>query len=75
MSDSCAPRIGVIVVGAGSGTRLAMAEPKAFVEVNGISLLERSLQSVFGMLEVAQVVIVAPATILIVAPFSIAGNT
>ena len=56
------PRIGVIVVAAGSGTRLAMDAPKAFVEVAGQSLLELSLQSVWGMLEPAQVIIVAPQT-------------
>lgn len=62
MSHSLAPRIGVIVVAAGSGTRLAMAEPKAFVELAGQTLLGRALRSVFGMLEPAQVVIVAPQT-------------
>jgi 2-C-methyl-D-erythritol 4-phosphate cytidylyltransferase/2-C-methyl-D-erythritol 2,4-cyclodiphosphate synthase len=60
MTSSPAPRIGVIVVAAGNGTRLAHAEPKAFVELEGTTLLERSLHSVFGMLEAAQVVVVAP---------------
>ena len=59
---AAAPRVGVIVVAAGSGSRLAMASPKAFVEVAGQSLLERALHSVWGMLEPAQVVIVAPPT-------------
>ena len=54
------PRIGVIVVAAGSGTRLAMAQPKAFVMLEGKTLLERAVHSVCGMLEPAQVVIVAP---------------
>ncbi len=62
MSDALMPRVGVIVVAAGSGSRLAMAEPKAFVQVDGQSLLARSLHSVFGILEPAQVVIVAPAS-------------
>ena len=62
MSHSLAPRIGVIVVAAGSGSRLAMAQPKAFVELAGQTLLERALHSVFGMLEPAHVVIVAPET-------------
>lgn len=62
MSHSLAPRIGVIVVAAGNGSRLAMAEPKAFVELAGQTLLARALHSVFGMLEPAQVVIVAPQT-------------
>ncbi|MBK5238648.1 MAG: 2-C-methyl-D-erythritol 4-phosphate cytidylyltransferase, partial [Actinomycetales bacterium] len=62
MSRSLAPRIGVIVVAAGNGSRLAMGEPKAFVELAGQTLLARALHSVFGMLEPAQVVIVAPQT-------------
>jgi 2-C-methyl-D-erythritol 4-phosphate cytidylyltransferase/2-C-methyl-D-erythritol 2,4-cyclodiphosphate synthase len=62
MSDVFVPRIGVIVVAAGSGTRLAMEQPKAFVELSGQTLLARALHSVFGMLEPAQVVIVAPQT-------------
>lgn len=62
MSGALAPRIGVIVVAAGSGSRMAMADPKAFVEIDGQSLLARSLHSVMGILEPAQVVIVAPAS-------------
>lgn len=62
MSQTFTPRIGVIVVAAGSGTRLALAEPKAFVELAGQTLLERALHSVCGMLEPAQIVIVAPQT-------------
>jgi 2-C-methyl-D-erythritol 4-phosphate cytidylyltransferase/2-C-methyl-D-erythritol 2,4-cyclodiphosphate synthase len=54
------PTIGVIVVAAGSGTRLAQTDPKAFVEVAGRSILARSLESVFGMTGEAQVVVVAP---------------
>lgn len=52
--------VAVIVVAAGSGTRLAQAEPKAFVRVAGRTVLERSLESVFGMTEPAQVIVVAP---------------
>jgi 2-C-methyl-D-erythritol 4-phosphate cytidylyltransferase/2-C-methyl-D-erythritol 2,4-cyclodiphosphate synthase len=54
--------IGVIVVAAGSGSRLGHAEPKAFVPLGGRTILEWSLDSVFGMSEPAQVVIVAPAS-------------
>jgi len=54
------PTIGVIVVAAGSGTRLAQPTPKAFVDVAGRTVLERSLEGVFGMSEAAQVVVVAP---------------
>lgn len=57
-----APRVAVIVVAAGSGTRLGAAEPKAFVELDGRTILERALDGVFGATEPAQVVIVAPAS-------------
>lgn len=57
-----APTVGVIVVAAGSGTRLGAAEPKAFALLAGRSILERCLESVFGAVEPAQVVIVAPAS-------------
>jgi 2-C-methyl-D-erythritol 4-phosphate cytidylyltransferase/2-C-methyl-D-erythritol 2,4-cyclodiphosphate synthase len=55
------PPLGVIVVAAGSGTRLGSPEPKAFVEVAGRTILERSLDPLFGMREPASVVVVAPA--------------
>lgn len=46
MSDAGAASrsVGVVVVAAGSGTRLGAARPKAFVELAGRSLLERSLE-------------------------------
>jgi 2-C-methyl-D-erythritol 4-phosphate cytidylyltransferase / 2-C-methyl-D-erythritol 2,4-cyclodiphosphate synthase len=61
MTESSEPRIAVIVVAAGSGTRLGAPAPKAFVPVGGVTLLGRSLHSVLGMSEPAQVVVVAPA--------------
>lgn len=54
------PRIAVIVVAAGSGTRLGAGAPKAFVPLVGRTLLERSLHAVRGMQAVAQVIVVAP---------------
>jgi len=60
MTDSLAPLVAVIVVAAGSGTRLGHELPKAFVPLAGRTLLERSLDSVFGMREAAQVIVVAP---------------
>lgn len=54
--------IGVVVVAAGSGTRLGAAEPKAFVQLNGVSILERALGGVFQAAEAAQVVVVAPSS-------------
>jgi len=54
--------VGIIVVAAGSGTRLGADAPKAFVEVRGVTILERALAGVFGSVEPAQVVVVAPAS-------------
>jgi 2-C-methyl-D-erythritol 4-phosphate cytidylyltransferase/2-C-methyl-D-erythritol 2,4-cyclodiphosphate synthase len=56
-----APRVGVIVVAAGTGSRLGLPEPKAFVDLQGRSILEHALRSVFAMNIPAQVVVVAPA--------------
>lgn len=53
--------VAVIVVAAGSGSRLGTDLPKAFVSVAGRTVLERSLDSVFGMTHPAQVIVVAPA--------------
>jgi 2-C-methyl-D-erythritol 4-phosphate cytidylyltransferase/2-C-methyl-D-erythritol 2,4-cyclodiphosphate synthase len=56
------PRLGVVVVAAGSGTRLGAGIPKALVEVGGATLLGRSLRAILGVPEEAHVVVVAPAT-------------
>jgi 2-C-methyl-D-erythritol 4-phosphate cytidylyltransferase/2-C-methyl-D-erythritol 2,4-cyclodiphosphate synthase len=53
--------VGVIVVAAGSGSRLGAELPKAFVALGGRSILQRALEPVFEMSESAQVVVVAPA--------------
>ncbi|MBK4348236.1 2-C-methyl-D-erythritol 4-phosphate cytidylyltransferase [Lacisediminihabitans changchengi] len=58
------PSVAIIVVAAGSGTRLAQSSPKAFVEVAGRSILAHSLQAVFGLSEPAQVIVVAPAELV-----------
>lgn len=60
MTDYPAPLVAVIVVAAGSGSRLGHSEPKAFVPLAGRTLLERALLTVFGMREPAQVIVVAP---------------
>lgn len=52
--------VGIVVVAAGSGARLGAGQPKAFVEVRGVPILERALAGVFGSVEPAQVVVVAP---------------
>ena len=56
--------VAVIVVAAGSGTRLGRPEPKAFVPVSGRSILERALDTVFSLAEPAQVIVVAPVAML-----------
>lgn len=62
MTAPFAPRLAVIVVAAGSGTRLGRPEPKAFVTIGGRTLLEHALGGVFAQPEAAQVVIVAPSS-------------
>ena len=56
-----ASRIAVIIVAAGSGTRLGADLPKAFVPVGGRPMLAHALHSVLGMSERADIVVVAPA--------------
>ncbi|QAV70103.1 2-C-methyl-D-erythritol 2,4-cyclodiphosphate synthase [Salinibacterium sp. UTAS2018] len=62
MSTTVEPLVAVIVVGAGSGTRLGKSEPKAFVPVAGRATLSRALEPVFAMTERAQVIVTVPAT-------------
>src|SRR6478752_402586 len=61
MSTHSGPRVAVVIVAAGSGTRLGAEIPKAFVELDGRTLLERSLHAVRGMGDVAEPVVVVPA--------------
>jgi 2-C-methyl-D-erythritol 4-phosphate cytidylyltransferase/2-C-methyl-D-erythritol 2,4-cyclodiphosphate synthase len=61
MSTETGPRVAVVVVAAGSGTRLGAALPKAFVRLDGATLLERSLHSVQGMRHAADPILVVPA--------------
>ncbi|SDY40844.1 2-C-methyl-D-erythritol 4-phosphate cytidylyltransferase [Herbiconiux ginsengi] len=62
---SAAPAsVGVIVVAAGSGSRLGRPEPKAFVEIGGRSILSRSMDAVRGMSEEAALVVVVPAALV-----------
>lgn len=53
------PRVAVVVVAAGSGTRLGGGAPKAFVGLDAHSILQHCLRGVFAAPE-AQVIIVAP---------------
>ncbi|MFH8249399.1 2-C-methyl-D-erythritol 4-phosphate cytidylyltransferase [Microbacterium sp. B2969] len=54
------PRVAVIVVAAGSGTRLGGRAPKAFVGLDAHTILRHALRGVFAA-PAAQVVVVAPA--------------
>ncbi|MCU1447280.1 2-C-methyl-D-erythritol 4-phosphate cytidylyltransferase [Cryobacterium sp.] len=54
------PAVAVIVVAAGSGSRLGRELPKAFVPLGPRSILEHALTGVFGLAEPAQVIVVAP---------------
>ncbi len=58
--NTSSPTLGVIVVAAGSGTRLGAAVPKAFAPIGGTTILERALAAVTAIAEPAHVVVVAP---------------
>ena len=60
MGERLPPRIAVIVVAAGYGTRLGWDEPKAFVMLGGRPSLAYALESVFGMREAVQVIVAVP---------------
>ena len=60
VSAAAAPTVAVIVVAAGSGTRLGHAEPKAFVVLHMRTLLGHALDSILGMNESVQIIVVAP---------------
>jgi molybdopterin-guanine dinucleotide biosynthesis protein A len=54
--------LAVIVVAAGRGERLKASAPKAFVEINGRTILEHSLSPLSALAELSQVVIAAPSS-------------
>lgn len=60
MSITPVPRIAIIVVAAGSGTRLGARSPKAFVGIDEKTVLRHALDGVFAAPS-AQVIVVAPA--------------
>jgi 2-C-methyl-D-erythritol 4-phosphate cytidylyltransferase/2-C-methyl-D-erythritol 2,4-cyclodiphosphate synthase len=60
VSSIAVPRVAVVVVGAGSGSRLGADVPKAFVPVAGRTLLEHSIHAVAGMSEPTQLIVVVP---------------
>ena len=55
-----ASTVAVIIVAAGSGTRLGHSEPKAFVPLGDDTVLGVALDAVLGMREAPHVVVVAP---------------
>lgn len=61
---SIEPAIAVIVVAAGSGTRLGGEVPKAFRALAGEPILAHALRSAFGMRRAAQVIVVAPSALV-----------
>ncbi len=54
-----APRIGVVLVAAGSGTRLGASTPKAFVGIDDHTILRHALRGILAG-PAAQIVVVAP---------------
>lgn len=60
MTLSPVPTTAIIVVAAGSGTRLGADAPKAFVGIDGRSVLAHALDGVFAAAPM-QVIVVAPA--------------
>ncbi|MGN6407049.1 MAG: 2-C-methyl-D-erythritol 4-phosphate cytidylyltransferase [Curtobacterium sp.] len=54
----------VVVVAAGSGTRLGLGTAKAFVPVAGTLMLARALEPLFALASPTLVVVVAPAALL-----------
>ena len=59
--------VGVVVVAAGSGSRLGADLPKAFAALGSGSILSTALESILGMSEPAQIVVVVPADQLVAA--------
>jgi 2-C-methyl-D-erythritol 4-phosphate cytidylyltransferase/2-C-methyl-D-erythritol 2,4-cyclodiphosphate synthase len=54
-------RVAVVVVAAGSGSRLGRGVPKAFVELAGTTILERALRGARSASTVGPLVVVVPA--------------
>lgn len=61
-SDVHSPhRLGIILVGAGSGERLGAGIPKALVQLSGKTLLERCIETAINAADTGHLVVVAPA--------------
>lgn len=59
-----APSVAVVIVAAGSGSRLGRERPKAYIDCAGSTILERSLRTVLTLPEPVQVVVVAPSALV-----------
>jgi 2-C-methyl-D-erythritol 4-phosphate cytidylyltransferase len=59
--DRIAMKVSIIIVAAGSGSRLGKSEPKAFVPVAGRPMLFHTLRTIAGLSEVVEAVIAVPA--------------
>ncbi|MDN5825371.1 MAG: 2-C-methyl-D-erythritol 4-phosphate cytidylyltransferase, partial [Micrococcaceae bacterium] len=59
-TTSTGPRVGIILVAAGSGTRLGHGIPKALVEVAGTTLLEHALRAALTSRTAHEMVVVLP---------------
>nr|WP_257909369.1 2-C-methyl-D-erythritol 4-phosphate cytidylyltransferase [Janibacter limosus] len=64
--------MGVVVVAAGSGTRLGADRPKAFVELVGVTILEHALRGVLAA-GLGEVVVVVPRELVDEARSIVAG--
>ena len=64
MTDAARPlgRVGLIIVAAGSGSRLGAAEPKAFVPLAGEPILAHAVRGALACPGLVSVAIVAPAS-------------
>ncbi|MGD8192860.1 2-C-methyl-D-erythritol 4-phosphate cytidylyltransferase [Herbiconiux sp. P18] len=59
-----APTVAVIVVAAGSGTRLGRGQPKAFVEIDGRTILSRAVEPILAMSDPAVAIFVVPGELV-----------
>jgi 2-C-methyl-D-erythritol 4-phosphate cytidylyltransferase len=59
MTNAAAGRVAAVIPAAGSGSRLGSSQPKAFVELNGLSLLTRSAHAMSAVADVIAIAVPA----------------